>query len=125
MDYYDRLNAVRMHNDLLGWIKFFLKATIYTAKDAKIKFKNVMEYTRTLEDSILALSFKTDSAIKVIRAFYGDPIMNGKQIAKSTGLGKTTVDNIIKHLLDHKILFELTGYSRNRIFALQKYIDIF
>ena len=34
--YYDVLTRVRTHNDIIGWIKFFLEVVIETSKTAKI-----------------------------------------------------------------------------------------
>ena len=42
---YDMLTRVRTHNDMMGWIKFFLEAVIETSKTAKEKFRNVVEFT--------------------------------------------------------------------------------
>ena len=41
--YYDALQNVRIKNDLTGWIIFFLRAVIYTAKSAKHKFENAVK----------------------------------------------------------------------------------
>ena len=44
--YYQKLNDVRVKNDIIGWIKFFLEGIIETAKIAKLKFKKVVELTK-------------------------------------------------------------------------------
>ena len=33
--YYDMLTRVRIHNDMIGWIKFFLEGVLETSKTAK------------------------------------------------------------------------------------------
>lgn len=126
-EYYDSLNRVRTHNDLIGWIKFFLQAVISTALTAKDKFKKVTAYVHTLETLAVSLGGRSDNTLKVIRAFYDNPILNSKQISNITGLSQPTTDNIIKRLSDKNvhILYELTGYSRNRIFVLWNYLKIF
>ena len=48
-EYYDALNRVRLKNDLIGWVKFFLRAVIETAKSAKLKFKRVTIYVKETE----------------------------------------------------------------------------
>ena len=126
-EYYDALNRVRIDNDLIGWIKFFLKAVISTAQTAKDKFKKVTSYVHDLEFEAISLGGRSENTLKVIRAFYDNPILSSKQISKITGLSQATTDNIIKRLSngDCNILYELTGYSRNRIFALLDYLKIF
>lgn len=37
--YYDMLTRVKTHNDMIGWIKFFLEVVIETSKTAKEKFR--------------------------------------------------------------------------------------
>ena len=124
-EYYDALNRVRVCNDLLGWVKFFLKAVIATAQRGKEKFKAVTKYVRDLEMKSLSLGGRPDNIRKVLYAFFDNPILNSKQIIELTGLSQGTVDSIVRKLYDNDILEELTGYSRNRIFVLWDYIRIF
>lgn len=124
-EYYNALNNVRLNNDLLGWIKFFLKAVIATAQRGKDKFKAVTKYVRDVESLSLTLGGRPENVIKILHAFFDNPIMNSKQLMDVTGLSQGTVDSILKKMLNNHILTELTGYSRNRIFVLFDYIKIF
>lgn len=124
-EYYDALNRVRLNNDLIGWIKFFLKAVIETAKSAKVKFKNVTDYVKDTEERALKLGGRPENILRVLRLFYDNPLLSSSVIAKETGISKGTVDNIIKKLYGDNILVEVTGYSRNRLFALMDYLKIF
>lgn len=124
-EYYDALNRVRLNNDLIGWIKFFLKAVIETAKSAKVKFKNVTDYVKDTEERALKLGGRPENILSVLRLFYDNPLLSSSVIAKETGISKGTVDNIIKKLYGDNILVEVTGYSRNRLFALMDYLKIF
>lgn len=126
-EYYDSLNRVRTDNDLIGWIKFFLGAVISTAQSAKDKFKRVTAYVHSLETTAVSSGGRSDNILKVVRAFYDNPVLNSKQVSQITGLSQPTTDTIIRRLYnsDPKILYELTGYSRNRIFVLLDYLKIF
>ena len=124
-EYYDALNRVRLNNDLIGWIKFFLKAVIETAKSAKVKFKNVTDYVKDTEERALKLGGRPENILRLLRLFYDNPLLSSSVIAKETGISKGTVDNIIKKLYGDNILVEVTGYSRNRLFALMDYLKIF
>lgn len=127
MEYYTRLNNVRTDNDLIGWIKFFLNAVTETAQTAKDKFKKVTAYVRALETKAVSLGGRSENALKVVRAFYDNPVLTSKQISSITGLTQATTDNTIKRLCNENthILYELTGHSRNRIFLLYEYLKIF
>lgn len=123
--YYEALDRVRTKNDLLHWIKFFLTASIYTAKTAKVKFKKVVELVNQLNKNILDLGVRPENALKVLEAFYNEPVLNGKQLQLVTGLAQSTVDAVVRKFLEKDILKEITGYGRNRIFMLYRYFNIF
>jgi len=115
--YYDALQNVRIKSDLSNWIKFFLKAVIYTAKSGKQKFKSVVSLVDGYEERILSFPGKPDNNRKVLKAFFYEPILTVKQLQDRVPLSQVTIDKIIKKMLEADILTELTGYSRNRIFV--------
>lgn len=123
--YYDMLTRVRTHNDMIGWIKFFLEAVIETSKTAKEKFRKVVELTVEMDKIIVNLSVKSDNAKKVINVLYNEPIINRKKLCNITKIKEVTIKNIINCLLENDIIVETTGYSRNQIFTFQKYTDLF
>ena len=124
-DYYYALNRVRTHNDMILWIKFFLEAIIETAKTAKNKFKNVVDFTKQIDKEIMNLSVKAENAKKILDLLYNEPIITRSKISKNTGLISSTTNNIINAFLENGILKEITGYSRNQVFAFNRYIDLF
>lgn len=119
------LTGVRTHNNLIEWIKFFLEAVIETSKTAKDKFRKVVELTLEMDKIIMDLPVKTDNAKKVLDVLYSEPIVSRKKIMESTGMKFTTLAGVINVLQERNILIETTGYSRNQVFAFQKYIDLF
>ncbi len=123
--YYDMLTRVRTHNDMIGWIKFFLEAVIETSKTAKEKFRKVVELTVEMDKIIVNLPVKSDNAKKVINVLYNEPIINRKKLCNITKIKEGTIKNIINCLLENDIIVETTGYSRNQIFTFQKYTDLF
>ena len=123
--YYDMLTRVRTHNDMIGWIKFFLEAVIETSKTTKDKFRKVVELTMEMEKVIMNLPVKPENAKKVIDVLYDEPIVSRKRIIEKAGMKFTTLTGIIKAFQEKQILIETTGYSRNQVFAFQKYIDLF
>lgn len=78
--YYDMLTRVRTHNDMIGWIKFFLEAVIETSKTAKEKFRNVVELTMEMDKVIMDLSVKPENARKVLDVLYDEPVISRKKI---------------------------------------------
>ena len=123
--YYDMLTRIRTHNDMIGWIKFFLEAVIETLKTAKEKFRNVVELTMEMDKIIMELPVKPENAKKVIDLLYDEPAINRKKLCELTGIKEVTVKNIINSLLEKNIIVETTVYSINQIFKFQKYTDLF
>ena len=123
--YYDMLTRVRTHNDMIGWIKFFLEAVIETSKTAKEKFRNVVELTMEMDKVIMDLSVKPENARKVLDVLYDEPIISRKKILEKIDIKPTTLNVTVNSLQERGIIQETTGYSRNQVFAFQKYIDLF
>ena len=123
--YYDMLTRVRTHNDMIGWIKFFLEVVIETSKTAKEKFRNVVELTMEMDKVIMDLSVKPENARKVLDVLYDEPIISRKKILKKIDIKPTTLNVTVNSLQERGIIQETTGYSRNQVFAFQKYIDLF
>ena len=123
--YYDMLTRVRTHNDMIAWIKFFLEAVIETSKTAKEKFRSVVELTMEMDKIIIDLPIKAENAKKVIDVLYNEPIINRKKLMEITNIRPSTLKDTVNVLLENNIIVETTGYSRNQVFAFQKYIDLF
>ena len=123
--YYDLLTRVRTSNDMIGWIKFFLEVIIETSKTAKEKFRKVVELTMEMDKIIMDLPVKPENAKKVIDALYDEPVLTRNKMAEKTGIKLTTINGVVKALLEKKVIKEITGYSRNQIFAFEKYINLF
>ena len=123
--YYDMLTRVRIYNDMIEWIKFFLEAVIETSETAKEKFRNVVELTKEMDKVIMDLPVKPENAKKVLDVLYDEPIVSRKKILELIDIKPTTLNVCINALKEKNIIIETTGYSRNQVFAFQKYIDLF
>ena len=98
--YYDMLTRVRTHNDMIGWIKFFLEAVIETSNTAKEKFRNVVELTIEMDKLIMDLPVKPENAKKVIDLLYDEPILTRNKMSELTEIKLTTINGIVNALLD-------------------------
>jgi len=123
-EYYDSLQNVRIKNDLLGWVCFFLKASAYTAKTAKDKFAKavllVNDYTERL-----AVKKSTESAFLVLKTMYKHPVSTVSHLVYLTKLTAPTVRSAIRILESKNIVQELTHGKRNRVYFLHEYLEVF
>lgn len=123
--YYQKLNDVRVKNDIIGWIKFFLEGIIETAEIAKKKFKKVVELTKKVESQLTNLGVKYDNAKKIVDYFYNEPRSSRKKISEALKMPESTVNGVISELKLANIIQETTGFSRNQVFVFSEYVSIF
>ncbi len=123
--YYDLLKMVRQNNDLEQWIIFFLHGVIETADDGIKTFSNIVNLRQEIERKIMTMGSRAESARKLLLFMFSKPILNNKIVIKELGVSFNSSNRIIKSLIDLEILYEITGYSRNRFFVLKEYLDLF
>ncbi|HOI60435.1 MAG TPA: Fic family protein [Candidatus Pacearchaeota archaeon] len=123
--YYDSLNMVRKNNDLEQWIKFFLNGVIYTANDAINVFKDIIDLRQKYEQKILSLGVRAKNAQKLLLYMFSHPIINVKIVETTLNISNNNANRLIKSFVDLNILKEATGYSRNRLYSLNDYLNLF
>lgn len=124
--YYDNLTIVRTKNDLSQWIKFFLSGIIETSKNGVDTFQKILQLRTEVEDKkIVTLGRRLPLAKNVINYLYKYPIINLGYLVDELGISKQTANTMINELVRLKILYEVTGQKRNRLFVFQDYINLF
>lgn len=125
MQYYDALDAVRMHNDIERWVKFFLVAVSNTAKRSCETLQRIIDLKAENDQQILLLGKRAQSASRLLDAMYGSPIIDAKKASKIIGMSPTATNALISGLVGLGILDEITGFSRNRLYQYTKYVELF
>ena len=123
--YYDSLIMVRQTNDLEQWTRFFLNGVIEIAKDGIKTLKDVISLRYQYEEKIMTLGARAKKAQKLLLFMFSCPIISNKIVVKELGVGFSSANRLIKALTDLGLLREITGFSRNRLFVLEKYLDLF
>ena len=123
--YYDSLAMVRQTNNLEQWIKFFLNGIIETAQDGIETFKNIIVLRQHYEEKILTLGSRAKKGQRFLFFMFSQPIVNTKTVAKELDISFNSANRLIKIFIDLGILNEITGFSRNRLFLLKEYLDLF
>ena len=102
-----------------------METVIETAKTAKEKFRKVLELTVEMDKVVIELPVRVENSKKIINILYNEPVINRKKLLELTNMKESTLKDTINVFLKNGIIQETTGYSRNQIFAFQKYIDLF
>lgn len=123
--YYDSLIIVRQSNNLEQWIKFFLTGVVETAKGSQETFKQIIKLRREYETKILGLGKKVKLANEVLLFLFSRPAVNSKIIMNKFKITFNTANSLLNDLESLKILQEVTGFSRNRLFIAKAYLNLF
>jgi Fic family protein len=123
--YYDALMAVRMSNDMLHWVKFFLSGVIQTASNGRDVFRQVLALRTETEHSCLDMRKRTALAREALNVLYRRPIMSASELEVALQITTPTVNRLIASFVEKGILVEFTGRQRGRIFAFEKYLRLF
>lgn len=123
--YYDALDKVRKNNALDQWVLFFLEGVIETSKKSKRTFENILALRELFENKIATLGRKTERGRKLLIYLFFDPIVNIKNVEQNLGIQYKAANNLVQDFISLGILKETTGYSRNRLFAMDDYIKLF
>ena len=122
--YYDHLQLVREKGDWEEWIQFFLKGVIETANQAVETAHQIIQLFAADREKIEALGKSTASTLIVHHYLQKAPIVDSRQGVKHCKLTLPTVIKSLNHLTDLKILKEVTGKARNKIYVYQNYLKI-
>lgn len=123
--YYDSLTMVRQTNNLEQWVKFFLNGIVETANDGIKTFKDIIALRARYEEKIITLGARAQKAHNLLVYMFSRPIVSNKTVVKELGMSFNSANRLIKSLVDLAVIMEITGYSRNRLFVLKEYLDLF
>ncbi len=123
--YYDALTRVRLSNDIGHWVRFFLQAVVETAESGKKTFQRILALRQELDAEILKLGRRAENGQRLILYLYGTPTITVNKTMELLAIKYVPANRLIATLVDMGILQEITGFQRNRIFLLRRYIDIF
>lgn len=123
--YYDSLTMVRQTHDFEQWVKFFLNGVIDTANDGINTFKKIVNLRQRYEAKIITMGSRAKNAQRLLLYMFSRPVVNNKIVERELRISFNSANRLIKSLTDLGLLEEITGYSRNRLFVLKEYLDLF
>ena len=83
------------------------------------------KFKEEYETKIPNLGSRAKKAHKLLHFMYTKPIVNVREVEKSLKMEFSSANRLLKSLTELGILKEITGYSRNRLFVLEKYLNLF
>ncbi len=123
--YYDNLMVVREKNNLSQWFKFFLVGVIETSKNGIRTFDNILQLQKQVDAEIQKMGSRAINAKKVLDYLYNKPLINAEKVSEVTGVSMPSSYKLITDLEKIKVLKEITGGQRSRMYVFANYLNIF
>ena len=122
--YYELLNIVRLTGDWESWIEFFADAVVDTATQAVDTAQRLLQLASEDGTRINKLGRVAGSVHQVHRSLLERPIASPNWLQEKTQLSPATINTCLKQLEGIRIVSELTGRKRNRLYSYSRYIDV-
>ncbi len=122
--YYDLLNGVRLSGDWEAWLDFFAEAVIATASQALETARKLDTLVKEDSAKIATLGRAADSAHRIHHALREHPMATAKSLGLKTNLTPATINKSLSHMMELKIVSEISKKKRNRLFSYSRYIAI-
>lgn len=122
--YYDLLQSVRERGDWESWIEFFLTGVVETANEAVETARQLFTLFEQDREQIRALGRSAGSMLRVHDLLQRQPIIGILPASKQLKVTHPTVMKALANLQDLKIVHEITGRRRGRLFAYRRYMNI-
>ena len=123
--YYDALTRVRASNDLIHWIRFFLRGVTEMASKGRDVFRQVLQLRTQAEHEILALGKRAPNAKATLNLLYRKPMVMAADLEQGLGVTHPTANALLKDLVRLGILREVTGAERRRLYVFEAYLALF
>lgn len=124
--YYDNLTLVREKSDIIRWLKYFLVGIEQTAALAVDTLAHVLMLKKEMEELITAKTGRRSaSALILLTKLFETPAVSIKEVQTICGLSKKAAGDLVDAFVEHEILSEITGNTRNRIFLFEWYVELF
>jgi Fic family protein len=122
--YYDLLQAVRDRGDWEAWIEFFLTGVAETANGAIDTARQLLALFEEDRARIRGLGRAAASMLRLHDLLQRQPIVSIVPASKQLKVTHPTVMKALANLQDLKIVREVTGRRRGRLFAYTRYMSI-
>lgn len=123
--YYDALMRVRASNDLIHWVRFFLRGVAETASKGRDTFRQILTLRTEVEQAILGLGKRTPNARRLLNLLYSNPLVSSSDIEKGLQVTHQTANALVRDFIGLGILVETTGLTRWRTYAFDRYLTLF
>jgi Fic family protein len=122
--YYDYLQRVRTEGAWEEWLRFFLEGVVDVAGSATDTTRQIVQMLSADRQRIQTLGRPSGSVLQVHDVLSREVVTSVSDSARLLPLSAPTVATALRHLEELGIVREMTGRSRNRLWAYTQYLLI-
>ncbi len=123
--YYDALMRVRIGNDMLHWVRFFLNGVLETATKGRQVFQGILALRHDADESIATLGKRVPNARAALAVLYRRPVITAADLKAELKVSTPTAQALVRDLSAKGILTEATGQMRDRVYVFDRYLKLF
>ena len=124
--YYDQLQSIRDAGTWEEWLLFFLRGVNEVARQAADTARRIILLREKHRHAITENFGRTAAnGHQVLERLYESPVISVKEVQNIIGMTYSPANNLVKRLVDARILSENTEQTRNRRFWYDDYLDLF
>ncbi len=118
LEYYDRISNVRLRDDYIGWIDFFLQGIIEISQES---IQCIHEMVILRNDNLRRLNEKDSWLLTYLER---NPIIDAKKTSEKTGVDYYKVNRTINKYVELGILIVSNDSKRRRTYVYEKYVNL-
>jgi Fic family protein len=123
-EYYDRLMSVRLAGDWEGWIRFFLRGVVQTAREATETAEQLFELRESHRSLVLDKGLGQNGLL-LLSSLFQRPLVNVNVVASQLSTTFPTASRLVSSFEELGLLREITGRKRSRLFRYEPYLTLF
>lgn len=121
-DYYDGLLAVSQRGEWESWLQYFLNGVARQSEDALSRAQRINSHLAKWRKAVAGASSKIPTLL--IDELAANPFLTIGKAAKDLGVAYTTVQRAMESLEKFRIITEISGAKRDRVFCAKALLDI-
>jgi len=123
-EYFNLLTEVRLSGGWESWLRFFAVGVREMAEGAVAAAHLLNEIFDNDRRTIRGLGRRAGSALRIHQVFQSRPIASAPFLAAATEMSPPTVAKVLESLQEKKIVKEVTGRRRKRLYSYSRYLEL-
>ena len=116
---------VRVGNDLLHWVRFFLNGVLETATKGRQVFQGILALRHDVDERLATLGKRVPNARDALAVLYRRPVITAGDLQAELKVSAPTAQSLVRDLRAKGIVSEATGQMRDRVYVFHHYLKLF